>query len=214
MSQAISVVVADDHPLLLQSLVDTMHSFGFHVVGKATNGLEALNLIIKDKPTLALLDFQMPIMTGLEVVQKTNEIKSETKIVLLTSYKEKALVKKALELKIAGYILKDEHINEILKGINIILKGETYFSQSLNEIVEVTLKQEQFKINLLTPSERTILRLISKDLHSKEIGEKLSISIRTVQKHRSNIILKLDLPAGVDPLQTWIKQNEELIEDL
>lgn len=214
MNPNITVVLADDHPLLLQSLVDTMNSFGFKIVGKATNGLEALNLIVALKPTLALLDFQMPIMTGLEVVQKVNEIKSATKIVLLTSFKEKALVKKALEFKIAGYILKDEHIDEILKGINKILKGETYFSQDLNEIVEVTLKKDQFKINLLTPSERTILRLIAKDFQSKEIGEKLSISIRTVQKHRSNIILKLELPPGVDPLQTWIKENGNIIEEL
>jgi len=212
--QDTTVVIADDHPLLLQSLFDMMKSFGFEVVGTATNGLEALNLIVSKKPTLALLDFQMPILNGLEVVQKITEIHSETKVVLLTSFKEKALVKKALELKISGYILKDESLDEILKGINEVLKGETYFSKNIQDIIEVTLKKDNFKIKLLTPSERTILRLIAKDLQSKEIGEKLSISIRTVQKHRTNIILKLDLPAGIDPLKTWILDNSSTIEEL
>jgi len=214
MHQNTTVVIADDHPLLLQSLVDMMNSFGFIVVGQATNGLEALNLIVAKKPMLALLDFQMPILNGLEVVQKINELSIESKIVLLTSFKEKALVKRALELKIAGYILKDESLDEIFKGLNEVLKGETYFSKNIQEIIEVTLKNENFKLKLLTPSERTILRLIAKDLPSKEIGEKLSISIRTVQKHRSNIILKLDLPSGIDPLKVWIKENADAIDEL
>lgn len=214
MRQNITVVLADDHPLLLQSLVDAMNTFGFKILGQAKNGLEALNLIITKKPTLALLDFQMPILNGLEVAQKINDIDVNTKIVLLTSFKEKLLVKKAIELKIAGYILKDESLDEILLGLNEVLKGKTYFSKSIREIIEVTLKNDTSKIKLLTPSERTILRLITKDLQSKEIGEKLSISLRTVQKHRSNIILKLDLPAGIDPLKTWIIENQGAIEDL
>lgn len=214
MSKKITVVVADDHPLLLQSLVDMIHSFGFQIVGTATNGLDALQMIVAQQPVLALVDFQMPIMTGLEVAQKLNDLHSTTKLVLLTSFKEKSLIKKALELKIAGYIVKDEPLNEILKGLQQVIKGETFFSKSLHQIIEVTLKQDQFKINLLTPSERTILRLVAKNLSSKEIGDTLSISIRTVQKHRSNIILKLDLPPGIDPLHLWILENPEIIQEL
>jgi two-component system nitrate/nitrite response regulator NarL len=214
MSQKITVVVADDHPLLLQSLVDMIHSFGFQIVGTATNGLDALQMIVAQQPVLALVDFQMPIMTGLEVAQKLNDLHSTTKLVLLTSFKEKSLIKKALELKIAGYIVKDEPLSEILKGLQHVIKGETFFSKSLHQIIEVTLKQDQFKINLLTPSERTILRLVAKNLSSKEIGDTLSISIRTVQKHRSNIILKLDLPPSIDPLHLWIHENPEIIQEL
>jgi DNA-binding NarL/FixJ family response regulator len=214
MSQKITVVVADDHPLLLQSLVDMIHSFGFQIVGTATNGLDALQMIVAQQPVLALVDFQMPIMTGLEVAQKLNDLHSTTKLVLLTSFKEKSLIKKALELKIAGYIVKDEPLSEILKGLQHVIKGETFFSKSLHQIIEVTLKQDQFKINLLTPSERTILRLVAKNLSSKEIGDTLSISIRTVQKHRSNIILKLDLPPSIDPLHLWILENPEIIQEL
>jgi DNA-binding NarL/FixJ family response regulator len=214
MSQKITVVVADDHPLLLQSLVDMIHSFGFQIVGTATNGLDALQMIVAQQPVLALVDFQMPIMTGLEVAQKLNDLHSTTKLVLLTSFKEKSLIKKALELKIAGYIVKDEPLSEILKGLQQVIKGETFFSKSLHQIIEVTLKQDQFKINLLTPSERTILRLVAKNLSSKEIGDTLSISIRTVQKHRSNIILKLDLPPSIDPLHLWILENPEIIQEL
>jgi DNA-binding NarL/FixJ family response regulator len=214
MSKNITVVVADDHPLLLLSLVDAMSTLGYEIVGKATNGLEALHCIVANQPTLALLDFQMPIMNALEVVQKLNEMKSKTKVVLFTSFKEKSLVKKSIELNVAGYILKDEPLDEILNGLNKVLNGENYFSENLKEIIEVTLKQDQFKINLLTPSERTILRLIAKNYPSKEIGEKLSISIRTVQKHRSNIINKLDLPPGVDPLQLWVQMHADRIDEL
>jgi len=207
----ISVLVADDHPMLLKGLVDELNSFNYKIVSSVDNGAKALDDIISLQPDIAVLDIEMPLLTGFEVIQKCIEKALKTKFIILTSHKEKGFVLKAKKLNIQGYILKDEPGIELHKCIQEVVKGATYFSSEFTKILENQVSPEIEKIKFLSPSERTIVRLVAQGLSSKEIGELLSISNRTVEKHRSNIIQKLDLSNEMDALSSWAKEHKELI---
>lgn len=214
MSNSISLFVADDHPMLLKGLLDELKAYNYKVVGTAVNGASALEQIMALDPSIAILDMEMPMLTGLEVIQKVKERQMETKFIILTSYKEKGFIHKAKLLNIMGYIIKDEPFKELHHCIQSVSKGVPYFSAVFNEVIDNEITPELQKIKLLSPSERTILRLVAQGNSSKEIGELLSISSRTVEKHRSNIIAKLDLSPETDALVIWTKEYKEFLSNL
>lgn len=207
----IIILVADDHPMLLKGLMGELLSHGYKVLAGATNGAQALDSIVAHVPSIAILDIEMPLLSGFEVIKKCKEKGSKTKFVVLTSHKEKAFVLKAKKLDISGYLLKDEPFSEIEKCIHHVIDGGNYFSTVFDEIFSQQITPELEKIKFLSPSERTILRLIAREKTSKEIGELLHISHRTVQKHRANVIAKLDLPPTPDALTVWTSENKELL---
>ncbi|MEZ4874749.1 MAG: response regulator transcription factor [Flavobacteriaceae bacterium] len=212
MTSTISLVVADDHPILLKGLIEELKSFQYTVLGGAEHGAKALDLIIDLQPTIALLDIEMPFLTGIEVIQKCREQQLPTQFIILTSHKEKGLILQTKELGILGYILKEEPFQEVHRCIQSVVKGEPYYSKTFKDILRHEVSPELEKLKYLTPSERTILRLVGKGKSSKEIGELLTISYRTVEKHRANIISKLELPSHIDALSAWAKENMELLD--
>ncbi|MFI1770445.1 response regulator [Thalassobellus citreus] len=207
----ISVLVADDHPMLLKGLVDELKSFNYNVISSVENGAKALDDIMSLQPDIAILDIEMPLLSGFEVIQKCLDKQQTTKFIILTSHKQKGFISKAQKLNIQGYILKDEPSIELHKCIQEVYKGGTYFSSEFNKILQNQISPEIEKIKFLSPSERTIVRLVAQGKSSKEIGALLSISIRTVEKHRSNIIQKLDLSNEMDALSSWAQEHKELI---
>src|SRR5690606_7169887 len=187
-----SIIIADDHPLLLKGLNDFLVEKGYNIVGSGRDGREAYNLIVQKNPDIAILDIQMPFMSGIEVAQKCKSNSIPTRIVLITLHKETELYQKAKELNIFGYILKEFALEEIELCIQKVKEGEPFFSSKIKEaIVGQTMDDE--KLNSLTPSEKKILQMIAQDKTNREIASELFISHRTVEKHRSNIIVKLDL---------------------
>lgn len=210
----ISIVIADDHPLLLDGLYKELYSNGFNIVGKASDGMQALGLISKFKPDLALLDIDMPELTGFDVIKKVKERGITTKFVLLSYHKEPDYVTKAKVLQIDGYLLKEDSFIEIKRCIASVLKGETYFSSSFDMKSIKNASEELKKVELLTPSEVTILKLIAQQMSNAEIAESLSVSVRTVEKHRSNIISKLDIVGGTNALTNWALVNKNLIQEI
>jgi len=214
MNHNISILAADDHPILLKGLMDELLNLGYTVLEGASNGAQALEMIVSKKPTIAILDINMPLLTGFEVIKKCQTTSLETKFIILTSYKEKGFVLKAKQLNISGYLLKDEPFSEIKKCIQAVLKGAFYASKIFDEIFNNEISPQIEKIKYLSPSERTIVRLIANGNSTKEIAVILSISTRTVDKHRSNIISKLGLPSGSDALTVWIKENKGLLDNV
>ena len=204
----LTIIIADDHPLLLKGLNDFLLEKKYNIVGIANNGQEAYDLILEKKPDIAILDIQMPLMSGLDVAEKCKINNLDTKIVLITFHKEEILFQKAKELNIFGYILKEFAIEEMETCIDTVSKGIPYFSQKIKQ----SLKQNSFNdssFESLTPSEKKILKLIAKDKTNKEIASILFISYRTVEKHRSNIINKLKLEQKTNSLLIWAKENQE-----
>lgn len=206
-----SIIIADDHPLLLKGLTDFLIEKGYNLVGSGGNGREAFNLINKLRPDIAILDIQMPYMSGIEIAKKCNNSGMDTKIVLITFHKEKELYEQAKDLKIFGYILKEFALEEIENCIETVSEGLPYFSPKIKALLAKN-SLEDGSLSVLTPSERKILKLIARDKTNKEIASLLFISYRTVEKHRSNIITKLKLEQKTNSLLIWAKENQDKLQ--
>jgi len=203
-----TIITADDHPLLLKGLNDFLIEKNYNIIASGNNGKEAYNLIVKMKPDIAILDIQMPYMTGLEVAKECKKNNIDTKIILITFHKEKVLFQKASELNIFGYILKEFAIEEIETCIKSVTEDIPYFSPRIKDLLGINPYKETYLTNL-TPSEKKILKLIAKDKTNKEIASLLFISHRTVEKHRSNIINKLNIEHKTNSLLIWAKDNAD-----
>lgn len=202
-----TIILADDHPLLLSGTQQFLEKKGLKIVSTAVDGNQAYNAILKYEPDLAILDFDMPIQNGIEVAKQCLQKKLKVKIIILTLYKEEAIIKE-VGTSIQGYILKDDALSEIAFCIAKVLKGGTYISENLKESIHLPNKNN--KANELTVAEIKILKYLAKDLSSTQIAEVLFISKRTVEKHRSNIIKKLGIPSTQNGLLLWVQQNPEL----
>ena len=201
-----SIITADDHPLLLKGLNDFLLEKKYNLIGSGNDGREAYNLILKESPDIAILDIQMPFMSGLDVAKKCKTNGLDTKIVLITLHKERELYQKAQDLNIFGYILKEFALEEIENCINTVTDGNHYFSPKIIELLADEFPEDGSLTNL-TPSEKKILKLIARDKTNKEIASLLFISYRTVEKHRSNIITKLKLEPKTNSLLIWAKEH-------
>ncbi|HLT49623.1 MAG TPA: response regulator transcription factor [Aequorivita sp.] len=211
----ISTVIADDHPMILKGLNDELTANNYNVVGQAANGMQALELILIHNPIIALLDIDMPLLTGFEVIKMAKQKKVDTKFIILSFHKENEYISQAKALQINGYLLKEDSFSEIEECISCVLNNEVYFSRSFIPSSLAIVSEDLKKIKHLTSSEKTILKLVSEQLTSSEIAEKLFISIRTVEKHRSNIIMKLEIENTTsNALTNWAYLNRNVIKEL
>ncbi|MFI1744494.1 response regulator [Thalassobellus sediminis] len=204
-----SIVIADDHPLMLRGLTDFLTSKNFDIVGSATDGNSAYNLIVKLKPEIAILDIRMPHKTGIEIAEACKKNNLPTKIILITFDKEEDLYDKAKEHNVYGYILKDFAIEEIEICIENVINNQPYFSEEIQSYLNHNIHNEKPKgLELLTRSELKITKLISENKTSQDIAKELNISVRTVDKHRSNIVAKLGLDNKPTSLSIWANVNK------
>jgi len=203
------IVIADDHPLMLHGLTNFLKSNGHNVVGSANDGREAYNLIVKLKPEIAILDIRMPYMTGIEIANQCRNNNISTKIILITFDKEEALYDRAQEVNIYGYILKEFAVDEIEACIESVKENRPYFSNEMVQCLEVSNTIKKDLLEPLTKSEQRIVRLISQNNSSLEIANMLSISVRTVDKHRENIVTKLELERRPNALSIWANVNKK-----
>lgn len=207
----LEIFIADDHPILLKGLENLLKEKKFNVIGKATDGHTALNFILKHKPDIAILDVDMPLKTGIEIAKYCKKNNLKTKIILITLHKEMSLYLLAKKIGVFGYILKEFAIDEIENCIESVSNNTPYFSQELKKHIGFTEESNTILKDLSIPEER-ILKLISQHKTNKEIGHLLFISSRTVEKHRSRIILKLDLSHKTGALLTWVLKNKHLFD--
>lgn len=206
-------VNADDYPLSLLGTQVLIEGMGHVVLGNHNNGHDAWNAIKKLKPDFAILDISMPGMDGLEVSENIRLYQLPTKIILLTSHKEKSIFKKAEELKINAYLLKQFALEELKDCIHHLLKNEFYYSPRIRFELETDtdyLKGEA--LQKLTFSEKKIFELIIVQKTTKEIAKMLFLSEKTIEAHRAAMIRKLDIEPGKNTLlkfaaQFW-KPNE------
>ncbi len=210
---AIKVFNADDHPILRKGIVDLiMESDELEWVGSAANGQEAFEKISSIEPDIALLDIEMPIMSGIEVVQKLKGLKLKTKYVVLTLFKDASFIKSALNTGILGYLLKDSSEKEIIECIYSVYSGKAYVSPALSSVLINMNNSNDNALSVLTDHEINILKLIAKDKTTSEIADMMFISPKTVSNHRSNISKKLSLDGQQNSLLKWVISNKQLFD--
>lgn len=195
-----SILIADDHPLTLYGTQAFIKSLGYQKIYLCTNGLDAFNFILAQQPTMAILDVSMPKMDGLEVLEKLYQHGSATRIIFFTMHKEVTLFKRARSLGLAGYLLKESSEEELECCLQTVEKGEKYVGNLMQKEIN---SQETNEGEDLTFAEKKVLELIAQQKTSKQIADLLFISEKTVEKHRSNIIQKLQLPKEKNILIHW-----------
>lgn len=218
MNQVKTLLIADDHPIFRKGLMDLLqHSFPKVKIIECHNGAEAIDGILKQKPDIAILDINMPEANGLDVCKHVIKQQSTTKIIILTMYQEKEMIKNAMLSGAMGYILKDNAVDEIMDCVNTVANGENYIGTAMlpyhNELSIEDKKKQQLVEGLkaLSQAELKTLKLVSQNKTSKEISELLFLSEKTVENYRSRICQKLELPPRNNSLVIWISENKELL---
>ena len=213
-----TLLIADDHPIFRKGLMDLIQqAFPKVKIIECCNGAEAITGIINQTPDIAILDINMPEANGLEVCKKVVKEKTKTKIIILTMYQEKEMIKNAMLSGASGYILKDNAVDEIMDCVNTVWNGETYRGTAMLpyhiELSEEDKKKQQLVDGLKTLSQAELktLKLVSQNKTSKEISELLFLSEKTVENYRSRICQKLELPPRNNSLVIWISENKALL---
>lgn len=206
-----TIIIADDHSMTLLGMQNYLKDIGYKLIGAYTDGKTAYENAKELQPEILILDINMPILSGLEVLEKIKKEKSNIKVIVYTMHNERFLYEKAKSLGVNGYLLKEFALEEIAVCIEKILRDENWFSPRLEEkTVEGKYEKEVHNIALLSISEKKILELISRDFNTKNIANQLFISEKTVENHRGNIIRKLQLPNENNILTKFIYQQKIL----
>lgn len=198
------IFLADDHVLFRQGIKRIVaESDGLEIVGEAGDGLELLKCLNHVEPDLILLDVAMPHLRGLEAAKEIKTAHPGIKILILTMHRDMDYFRYAMSTGVEGYLLKEDADTELFSAIDTIRNGETYISPILfKELTDDLLQFYQGKPNAsespLTTRERQILKLIAEGHSSREIGDFLHISHRTVQNHRANMMKKLRVKRTAD----------------
>ena len=194
------IFIAEDHTILREGLRALLSSDrDFDIVGEAEDGLETIRCIDKMKPDIVLLDLSMPKMNGMAAIREIKRLSPQTKILILTVHKTEEYVLEAFESGADGYCLKDATHDELMIAMKSVLSGKPYLSPGISQwVLEGYLEGRKTAKPLsawdtLTPRERVILKMIGEGHKNKDIAGYLCISIKTVEKHRVNIMKKLDL---------------------
>ena len=194
----ISILVADDHGIVREGLRRLLDSEqGLKVSGEARDGREVLQQVEELKPQVVVLDISMPLLGGLETLERLRTNHPEVKVILLSVHSDAPFVQSAISLGADGYVLKNGRAAEIVTAIRAVTKGGSYFSPVVaREIVEQLRTPQDHSLepfSVLSAREREVLHLIAEGLSAKEVAKQLEISTKTVEAHRTSLMRKLGM---------------------
>lgn len=207
----IRVLIADDHSMVREGLKQLIElEDDIEVIEQAGDGRDAIEKIINTQPDVVLLDINMPIMNGLEVIQELRNRKINVNILILTIHNEIEYLYKAVEIGVNGYVLKDSESDVLIKAIRSIYNGESYIQPNMASLLFKKINGEldsHIKHSKLTKREIEVLKLITQGLLNKEIADTLCISEKTVKNHVSNIFKKIEVSDRTQAAVYAIKNN-------
>jgi len=196
----IRILIAEDHLMVRSGIRALLEKSGdLHILGEASNGQEAVEMVEKLKPDVLIMDIMMPRLNGIQAAENIRKLKLPTQILLLSMYSDEGLVYQALQSGVRGYVLKSSVSDELLWAVQAVAKGKTYLSSQISEIVVESAVhprpagQDHDPISNLSPREKEILQLIAEEHTSGEIAALLFISEKTVEKHRASLMEKLNV---------------------
>ena len=200
MANKLRIVLADDHTILREGLRALLTADpNFEVAGEAQNGREAVRCVEKLEPDLLLMDLSMPRMSGMDAIREIKKRYPDTRIIALTVHKTEEYILTTLQAGADGYVLKDATQDELVMAIKNVMAGKSYLSPGISEkVIEGYLEGKESSRSLsawetVSQREREVLKLIAEGFKNREIAEDLCISLKTVEKHRANLMKKLDL---------------------
>ena len=211
--EPISVLIAEDHEIVRYGISTYLSSSDdISIVGEASSGEECLELFKETQPDICLLDIGMPGKDGIETAKAIRELDPNVKLLILSMHIDRQKLTDVLQAGVDGYLLKNTEKADLMHGIKAIMKGQRVFSKPISDMMTESFLQKESSLPPnqkaeLTKREREILTLVVEGLTSKEIAEKLYISPRTVDTHRSNLMEKLELNNIAELVRFAIKNN-------
>jgi DNA-binding NarL/FixJ family response regulator len=193
------ILIADDHWLFRDGLKALLEKQAdMQVVGETADGIAAVKAILEKKPDIVLMDISMPELNGIEATRQIMENRPETKVIVLSMHSDQRYIAESLKAGAVGYILKDCPTEELLVAIRAVANKQIYLSRQITESVV----RDYINLNkggssqvfaILSPREREVLQLLAEGKSTKEIAEKLNVSVKTIETHRKQIMDKLNI---------------------
>ncbi len=212
--ERIKILIADDHTLMRDGIRRILEREpGFDVVAEAGDGEEAIALIKSLTPDIAIIDIAMPKVDGIEVTQRVKALCPKTAVLILTAYDDDEFVFSLIEAGAAGYLLKSVQSQELIRAIRAVRAGESVLHPSIARKVldhfvpSLAKREEQPPLEILTDRELEVLKLVTKGLSNKEIGDKLTLSVRTVEGHLGSIFEKLGVSSRTEAVYRALKEG-------
>jgi DNA-binding NarL/FixJ family response regulator len=210
------IMIADDHQLIRRGLRDllTVQS-GWQVIGEACNGVDAVKMAVNLRPDIAILDFSMPELNGLEAAAQIAEKAPETGVVVLTMHDSEQVIRKILQVGARGLVLKSDADRDLLEAVEAVSEHRHFFSARVAELIlggyltgnPMSAMKGKRTVMQLTEREREVMQLLAEGMTSKEAATHLQISSRTVESHRINISRKLDFSSIADLVRYAIRNG-------
>jgi DNA-binding NarL/FixJ family response regulator len=184
----VTVVVADDHPAVLDAVASFLQARGVDVIGRANDGEEALELVARRRPRVVLADLRMPKLGGIELARRLKELHNDVPLLLYSGYGDRALLLEALDVGVQGFVLKEAPLEDLLRAVQVVAGGGAYVDPVLAASLAASAGE---RVAQVTQRERDVLRLLADGLSNEEIGKRLFISAETVRTHLRKAMDKL-----------------------
>lgn len=192
----INLLIADDHTMFLEGIVSLLgQESDINIIGKAHNGIEALDIIKTTSVDLVILDISMPEMDGIELTKILKKKYPEIKILVVSTHSNVNIISRLIRIGVNGYLLKNAEKSELLEAIHSIIEGNNYFSEETEDkyiCKQLRIEKQVLNLTELSSREKEILVLIANEYNTAEIAEKTFISLNTVNTHRRNLLSKLN----------------------
>lgn len=212
MSRPVRVVLADDHTLVRSGIRRILEAQpGLEVMAEAADGVQTLALVQQHAPDVLVLDLNMPGTDGIDVLRAVKGYPNAPKVVVLTMHAGREYVARAMKGGADAYLLKDSAVQDLVTAIEAVVDGRRYFSPAIQQLMAELLSGADGMVpsgvQALTDREREVLTWLAKGLSSKEVGERLAISVRTVETHRANLMHKLGVKSVAVLIQVAIREG-------
>lgn len=209
MSEAIRVVIVDDHQVVIDGFMARLEMEpDISVIGTASNGIEAVELVKSLEPDVTLMDISMPIMNGIDATNLIKESLPDAKVLMLTMHNNREYIMKVMQSGAVGYMLKEISSEKMVQAIKTVNQGSTYFCEKVTQtLFTQPVTPSQALTNPLSRREEAVLKLVAEGASSKKIANLLNISYRTVETHRQNIKHKLDIHSTAELAKYAVMQG-------
>jgi DNA-binding NarL/FixJ family response regulator len=206
MNNKIKILIVDDHKLFRSGLKFILNdTVNMEVIGEASNGKEFLDVLRQTTPDVVLMDINMPFMDGMEASRQALVLQPDLHILVLSMFSDENLYTAMIDIGVKGFVLKDTDAYELTTAVQSVYNGGSYFSQDL--LLRLIRKKESNSVIELSPREKDVLNLICKGQQTNQISEGLHISQRTVERHRSSLLLKTDSANSISLVIYAVKNN-------
>ncbi|MBI5302554.1 MAG: response regulator transcription factor [Chloroflexi bacterium] len=217
MSKPIRVLLVDDHAIVREGIGSLLsHQKDIKIIGQAVDGKQAIDAVTQLKPDVVLMDITMPVMNGLDATREIHKLFPDTRVLVLTQHENKEYIMPLLQAGAVGYISKRARANELIHAIHAVHDSGAYLPPSITHLVVNALADapnaSSLEQSVLTERERDVVRLVAEGLSSREIAERWSISVKTVDTHRANIMEKLGIHNSAELIKYAIRNGIVSVE--